>query len=75
MRYGFFENHKVILVFHLAVVNEKTYIQGVDSAFVTYISRSSPHSGDHIGVCGLREKLPVAQSISAKGKESALILI
>ena len=54
---------------------KKTYIQGVDSAFVTYISRSSPHSGEHIGVCGLREKLPVAQSISAKGKESALILI
>ena len=54
---------------------KKTYIQSVDSAFVTYISRSSPHSGDHIGVCGLRKKLPVAQSISAKGKESALILI
>ena len=54
---------------------KKTYIQSVDSAFVTYISRVSPQSGDHIGVCGLREKLPVAQSISAKGKESALILI
>jgi hypothetical protein len=59
----------------LAVVNEKNLYTSVDSAFVTYISRSSLHSGDHIGVCGLREKLPVAQSISAKGKESALILI
>ncbi|MBT6895099.1 MAG: hypothetical protein HOA20_06880, partial [Rhodobacterales bacterium] len=53
----------------------KTYTQSVDSAIGTYISRSSPNIGDHIGVCGLRKKLPVAQGISAKGKESALILI
>jgi len=46
----------------------------VDSVAHAPITRPSPAMVT-IGVCGLRKKLPVAQSSSAAGKESALILL